>query len=98
VASVRIYCHLREGGGPISLAEVGDVCQGSFDFPDLHQENVRVWSKVTLNAPGPPRGVVVPAVHLRLVHSDPFLSTLFEILPKMWTRVDQGGPGGPGGP
>jgi len=34
-----------------------------------HQGNVRVWSKVVLNAPGPPRGVVVPMVHL--VHSDP---------------------------
>jgi len=61
-----------------------------------HQENVRAWSKVVLNAPGPPRGVVVPLVHL--VYSDPFWSTLFEILPKMWTRVDQGGLGGPGGP
>ena len=34
-----------------------------------HQENVGAWSKVVLNAPGPPRGVVVPVVHL--VHSDP---------------------------
>jgi len=62
----------------------------------MHQENVGTWSKVVLNAPGPPRGVVVPVVHL--IHCDPFLSTLFEILPKMWTRVDQGGPGGSGGP
>jgi len=62
-----------------------------------HQENVGAWSKLVLNAPGPPRVVVVPVVHL--VHSNPFCSigTLFEILPKMWTRVDQGGPGGPGG-
>jgi len=51
---------------------------------------------MVLKAPGPPREVVVPVVHL--VQSDPFRSTLFEILPKMWTRVDQGGPGGPGGP
>jgi len=35
-----------------------------------HQENVGAGSKVVLNAPGPPRGVVVPVVHL--VHSDPF--------------------------
>jgi len=35
----------------------------------LHQGNVGAWSKVVLNAPGPPRGVVVPVVHL--VHSDP---------------------------
>jgi len=35
----------------------------------VHQENVRAWSKAVLNAPGPPRGVVVPMVHL--VHSDP---------------------------
>jgi len=34
-----------------------------------HQGNVGAWSKVVLNAPGPPRGVVVPVVHL--VHSDP---------------------------
>jgi len=34
-----------------------------------HQENVGAWSKGVLNAPGPPRGVVVPLVHL--VHSDP---------------------------
>ena len=34
-----------------------------------HQENVEAWSKVVLNAPGPPRGVVVPVVHL--VYSDP---------------------------
>ena len=36
----------------------------------LHQENVGAWSKVVLNAPGPPRGDVVPMVHQ--VHSDPF--------------------------
>ena len=35
----------------------------------LHQENVGAWSTVVLNAPGPPRGVVVPVVHL--VRSDP---------------------------
>jgi len=34
----------------------------------IHQENVRAWSKVVLNAPGPARGVVVPVVHL--VHSE----------------------------
>jgi len=34
-----------------------------------HQGNVGAWTKVVLNAPGPPRGVVVPVVHL--VHSDP---------------------------
>ena len=65
-------------------------------FTKQHQENAGAWSKVVLNAPGPPRGVVVPVVHL--VHSDPLWSTLLEILPKMWIWVDQGGPGGPGGP
>ena len=35
-----------------------------------HQDNVGAWSKVVLNAPGPPRGIGVPVVHL--VHSDPF--------------------------
>jgi len=35
-----------------------------------HQENVGAWSTVVLNAPGLPRGVVVPVVHL--VQSDPF--------------------------
>jgi len=43
-----------------------------FDTHDvlcLHQGNVGACSKVVLNAPGPPRGVVVPVVHL--VHSDP---------------------------
>ena len=35
-----------------------------------HQENVGAGSMVVLNTPGPPRGVVVPVVHL--VHSDPF--------------------------
>jgi len=36
-----------------------------------HQENVGAWSKVVLNAHGPPRGVVVPVVHVvYLVHSD----------------------------
>ena len=30
----------------------------------FHQENVGAWSTVVLNAPGPPRGVVVPMVHL----------------------------------
>jgi len=35
VASVRIYCHLREGGEPIGLAEVGDVSQGSLELPDF---------------------------------------------------------------
>ena len=35
-----------------------------------HQENVGAWSKVVLNVPGPPRGVVVTVVHL--VHSNPF--------------------------
>lgn len=49
-----------------------------------HWENVRVWSRVVLNAPGPPRGVVVPVVHM--VHSDPLWSTLFLILVSWWTR------------
>jgi len=40
------------------------------DLIDEHQENVGAWSKVVLNASGPPTGVVVPVVHL--VHSDPF--------------------------
>jgi len=35
VASVRICCHLREGGEPIGLAEVGDVSQGSLELPDF---------------------------------------------------------------
>jgi len=35
----------------------------------IHQGNVGAWSKVVLNASGPPRGVVVPVVHL--VYSDP---------------------------
>ena len=35
-----------------------------------YQENVGAWATVVLNAPGPPRGVVVAMVHL--VHSDPF--------------------------
>ena len=37
--------------------------------PHQHQGNVGAWSKVVLNAPGLPRGVMVPVVHL--VHSDP---------------------------
>jgi len=45
-----------------------------------HQENVGGWSTVVLNAPGPPRGVVVPVVHL--LHSDPLLSTLFKFYRK----------------
>jgi len=49
---------------------------------------------VVLNAPGPSRGVVVPVVHL--VHCDPFSFKPFDILPKMSTRADQGGPGGQG--
>ena len=55
----------------------------------VHKENVGPWSKVVLNAPGPPRGVVVPAVHP--VYPDLLRSRLFEILPK---NVDQGGSGG----
>jgi len=35
----------------------------------LYQRNVGAWSKVVLNAPGPPRGFVVLVVHP--VHSDP---------------------------
>jgi len=35
---------------------------------DMHQDNVGVWSAVLLNAPGPPRGVLVPMIHL--VHAD----------------------------
>ena len=35
MASVRICCHFREEGGPIGLAEVGDVSQGRFERPDL---------------------------------------------------------------
>jgi len=35
VASVRICWHLREGGEPIGLAEVGDVSQGSLELPDF---------------------------------------------------------------
>ena len=37
-----------------------------------------------------------PVVHL--VHCDPFSFAAFDILPKMSTKADQGGPGGPGGP
>jgi len=33
-----------------------------------HQENLGVWSKPVLNAPGPPTGVVGPVVHM--IHSD----------------------------
>jgi len=35
VASVRICCHLRAGGEPIGLPEVGNVRQGSFEPPDF---------------------------------------------------------------
>ena len=35
MASVRICGHLREGGEPIGLAEVGDVSQGSLELPDF---------------------------------------------------------------
>jgi len=35
VTSVSICCHLREGGEPIGLAEVGDVSHGSLELPDL---------------------------------------------------------------
>jgi len=55
-----------------------------------------VWFKVVLNATGLPRGFVVPVVHL--VDSDRLCSTLFEIRPKIWIRVDQGAPGRPGEP
>jgi len=62
----------------------------------FYQENVVGWSTVVLNTPGPPRGVVVPMVHLvHTICSDPHFS---KGLPKIWTRVAQGGPGGPGGP
>jgi len=36
----------------------------------VHQENLGVWSKVVLNATGPPRVVVVTVVHR--VYSSPF--------------------------
>jgi len=42
---------------------------GEYITDTRHQENLGAWSKVFLNAPGPPRGVVVLVVHL--VHSDP---------------------------
>ena len=49
---------------------MGEPCGVPTETGNLkHQGNVGVWSKVVLNAPGPPRGVVVPVVHL--VHSDP---------------------------
>jgi len=79
------------------LYRFSDVRLGFFRFSwVLHQENVEAWSTVVLNAPGPPRGVVLPGVHL--VHGDPLSFTLFDLLLKMCTRADQGGPGGPGGP
>ena len=49
---------------------------------DRHQENVRAWSKVVLNAPGPPRGVMVPLV--LLVHPDPPWSTFSVKFEKLW--------------
>ena len=60
------------------------------------QGNVGVGSKVVLNAPGPPRWVVVPLVYL--VHSHLLGSTLVEILPILCIRVHQGGVGAPGQP
>jgi len=52
------------GGGPQKQRDCAGITK------EGHQENVGAWSKVVLNAPGPPRGVVVPVVHL--VHSDLF--------------------------
>ena len=67
---------------------------------EYHQENVFEWTKVVLNAPGPPPSTMVLPVPL--VHS---WSTLIQlgplrvtILRKLRTKVDQGGPGGPRAP
>jgi len=49
------------------------VCMESIPFFKGHQENVGAWSKVVLNAPGPPRGVVVPwSTWSTPIHSDPY--------------------------
>ena len=34
VTSVRVCCHFRKGGEPISLAEVDAISHGSLEFPD----------------------------------------------------------------
>jgi len=64
-------CHLLPSGARVFWASggsvTGDVLAAS---AGVHEENVGGWSTVVLNAPGPPRGVVVPVVHL--VQSDPF--------------------------
>jgi len=74
----------------------GRSCSLILTLPCQYRESVKAGSKGVLNGHGPQYGAVVPVVHL--VHSDPCLSTPFQILPKMCTRMDQGGPGGPGGP
>jgi len=51
------------------LVEIAQKRDAIAHSTGLHQGNVGAWSKVVLNAPGPPTGVVVPLVPL--VHSDP---------------------------
>ena len=65
-----------------------------------YQENVFEWTKVVLNAPGPPPSTMV--LHVPLVHS---WSTLIQLGPlrvttlgKLRTKVHQDGPGGPRAP
>jgi len=69
----------ESGGGYVREAGRYAICKGmgsgvSFGGEKAscgqHQENVGAWSKVVLNAAGPPRGVVVPVVPL--VHSYSF--------------------------
>jgi len=60
----QLYCGWRLGKRKLGISPDGNGLVEA-----AHQENVRAWSKVVLNAPGPPRGVVVPVVHL--VNSDP---------------------------
>ena len=59
-----------------------------------HQENVRAWSKVVLNAPGPPRGVVVLVESLLStrftpIYSDPDFLKFYGKCGPGWIRVDQ---------
>jgi len=62
--SYRVWVKAPEGDG----GSVVHLCNET--FWEEHQEHVGPWSKLVLNALSPPRGIVVPVVHL--VHSDPF--------------------------
>jgi len=58
--------------------------------PTLHQENVVRWSTVGLNAPGPPRGVVVPrSTWSRPIRSDPHILKIYRKCGPGWIRVDK---------